>query len=73
MREYVDLEHAELVPLEDLDKPKQQVFYLLMHAVYKESTTIKIRAVFDASAKSSTGVSLNDTLGYRANYTPSID
>ncbi|XP_064397630.1 uncharacterized protein LOC135344354 [Halichondria panicea] len=56
------LEHAELVPPDDLDKPKHQVFYLPMHAVYKESTTTKVRAVFDASAISSTGVSLNDTL-----------
>ncbi len=31
MREYVDLEHAELVPPDDLDKPKHQVFYLPMH------------------------------------------
>lgn len=63
MQEYLDLGHAETVPTEDEDKPPSKVFYLPMHAVYKAtSTTTKIRAVFDASAKSSTGVSLNDTL-----------
>ena len=63
MREYMDLGHAELVPPEDLEKPVDQVFYLLMHAVYKSSTTTtKIRAVFDASAKSTSSVSLNDIL-----------
>ena len=63
MREYMDLGHAEPVSLEDLEKPEGQVFYLPMHAVYKSSsTTTKIRAVFDASAKSVTGVSLNDIL-----------
>ena len=57
------LGHAEVVPVTDLQKPIDHVFYLPMHAVYQEhSTTTKIRAVFDASAKSSTGISLNDTL-----------
>ena len=63
MQEYFDSEYAELVPNTDLEKPQQSVFYLLMHIVHKESSsTTKVRAVFDASAKSSTGVSLNDTL-----------
>ena len=55
--------HAEEVPAPDLDKHPQSVFYLPMHSVRKESsTTTKVRAVFDASAKTSTGLSLNDTL-----------
>ena len=63
IREYFELQHAEPVPTPDLDKPQHRVFYLPMHAVKKESsTTTKIRAVFDASAKSSTSVSLNDLL-----------
>ena len=63
MNEYVDLNHAELVPAADLKKPPQETFYLPMHAVRKEeSTTTKLRVVFDASAKSSTSVSLNDSL-----------
>ena len=61
--EYFDMGHAEPVPGADLGKPPSKVFYLPMHAVTKESsTTTKIRAVFDASVKTSTGVSLNDTL-----------
>ena len=60
---YFDLCHAELVPAADLEKPENKVFYLPMHAVKKESsTTTKIRAVFDASATSSSGASLNDLL-----------
>ena len=73
MREYLDLGHAEKVPIEDMEKDPSEVFYLPMHAVYKaSSSTTKIRAVFDASAKSSSGVSLNDTIGW-ANCTPPID
>ena len=63
MKEYFDLDHAELVPPEDLNKPVHDVFYMPMHAVKKEaSTTTKLRVVFDASMKTSSGVSLNDVL-----------
>ena len=63
MQEYLDLGHAEEVPSADMEKCPGEVFYLPIQAVYKfSSSTTKIRAVFDASAKSTTGVSLNDTL-----------
>ena len=63
MDEYFNFGHAEKVPLSDLEKTPSLVFYLPMHIVRKESSaTTKIRAVFDASAKTSSGVSLNDTL-----------
>jgi len=63
MKEYFDLGHAELVPLADMNVPISDTFYLPMHAVHKQSsTTTKIRAVFDASMKFASGVSLNDTL-----------
>ena len=61
--EYFKMGHAELVPKVDMEKPPHDVFYLPMHSVRKESsTTTKVRAVFDASAKTSTGTSLNDML-----------
>ena len=57
MQEYFELGHAEMVPSEDMEKDPSEIFYLPMHAVYKSSSsTTKIRAVFDASAKSSSGV-----------------
>ena len=63
MEEYLEAGHAESVPQVDLGKPTDSVFYLPIHVVRKESsTTTKVRAVFDASAKSLTGVSLNDIL-----------
>ena len=63
MEEYFEQQHAEEVPPVDLENSPEQVFYLPIHIVRKESsTTTKIRAVFDASAVTSTGVSLYSTL-----------
>ena len=60
--EYFASKHAEPVPQTDLQKPPSEVFYLPMHVVRKESSTAtKVRAVFDVSAKTSTGASLNVT------------
>lgn len=56
--EYLQFKHMELVK----DNPQQQVF-IPHHPVIKEtSTTTKVRNVFDASMKTSTGVSLNQCL-----------
>ena len=61
MREYFTLSHAEEIPTVELQKPPRQVYYMPMHAVKDSSVTTKLRVVFDASAKTSTDVSLNDT------------
>ena len=62
IEEYFTMEHAEIIPDCDLIKPESEVFYLPIHVVRKDtSSTTKVRAVFDASAKSSSGVSLNQT------------
>lgn len=58
--EYERLGHMSRIPTETVDEKTS--FYLPHHAVTKaESTTTKLRVVFDGSAKSSTGISLNDT------------
>ena len=59
--EYFQLGHAESIPTEALKKPSSEVYYMPMHAVWKDSSsTTKLRVVFDASAKSTSGPSLND-------------
>lgn len=63
VQEYITLGHAELVPKADLSKPNHLHYYLPMHGVVKaSSTSTKLRPVCDASAKTSTGISLNDQL-----------
>ena len=62
VQEYLDLGHAQPVPAETLSSSIES-FCLPMHSVVKESSTsTKLRVVFDASAKSSSGTSLNDSL-----------
>lgn len=58
MQEYIDLGHMSLVNDESNDG-----YYMPHHAVTKmSSNTTKVRIVFDASAKTSKGFSLNDSL-----------
>ena len=60
--EYFKMKHAEPVPVEELDRQCNEV-YFPRHAVRKEdSSTSKLRIVFDATAKSISVMSLNDHL-----------
>jgi len=56
-------EYCERKYLTVLDNVDGDGYYMPHHPVFKESSnTTKIRVVFDASAKTNTGVSLNDLL-----------
>ncbi|XP_023289526.1 uncharacterized protein LOC111674256 [Orussus abietinus] len=60
MREYEDLGHMTEISDEDMQKNNRH-YYLPHHAVLKQtSTTTKLRVVFDGSAKTTSGLSLND-------------
>lgn len=71
INEYLELGHmhpvciteSELIHHRPDGTSTQRSYYLPHHAVIKEeSTTTKLRVVFDASAKSSNGVSLNSAM-----------
>ena len=60
MDSYFKLDHAEVVPKEDLLKPH---YYMPVHGIVKDSsTTTRMRPVFDASATTTTGTSFDDQL-----------
>ncbi|XP_022160980.1 uncharacterized protein LOC111027071, partial [Myzus persicae] len=62
MREYESLGHMTYVSNEEIDIP-EKMCYLAHHCVLNlNSSTTKLRVVFDASTKTETGVSLNDVL-----------
>lgn len=64
MNEYLELGHI-MSKIENAESnvSSQSSYYMPHHAVLRESsTTSRIRVVFDAAAKTSTGTSLNDQL-----------
>ncbi|XP_075155812.1 uncharacterized protein LOC142229153 [Haematobia irritans] len=62
LTEYLHLGHMERIDTPSSLDP-ENVYYLPHHAVIKpESTTTKVRVVFNASSRTSNGVSLNDVL-----------
>ncbi|GJQ88544.1 hypothetical protein Trydic_g3631 [Trypoxylus dichotomus] len=61
IKEYLELGHMRKAKLYNYSTEPH--FYLPHHAIVKEnSITTRLRVVFDGSAKTSSGVSLNDTL-----------
>ncbi|UYV61591.1 hypothetical protein LAZ67_1005452 [Cordylochernes scorpioides] len=63
MKEYEHLNHMERVPIAEVKRELCRCYYMPHHPVIREqSTTTKMRVVFDASAKSENNVSLNQFL-----------
>lgn len=61
MKDYLDSGHMAEIPTSHLSSEPN--YYIPHHSIFKpDSTTTKLRVVFDASCKSSDGISLNETL-----------
>lgn len=60
LKEYLELDHMEMVEQKDICK----VRYFIPHScvIKPDSTSTKLRVVFDASAKTTNGRSLNDAM-----------
>ena len=62
LTEYQDLQHMKVVPESDVES-SQPVYYIPHHGVIRESSiTTKLRVVFNASSRTTSGLSLNDIL-----------
>ena len=74
MLEYITLGHTVAISPQDVSLPPSQSYYMPVHSVLKEtSTSTKVRAVFDASAPSASGVSLNDLLAVGPTLQPTLE
>ena len=63
IQEFLDMQHMEVIPEEEVPVEPSKLFYLPHHAVMKElSTTTKLRVVSDGSALTTNGNSLNGNL-----------
>ena len=73
MQGYVDKGHARLLRPEEANN-NNSAYYMPVHAVFKESSsTTKVRAVFDASAKTTTHKSLNELMAIGPKLQPPLD
>lgn len=58
IQQFIDMDHIELVPANEINRDESEVYYIPHHA----ANSSKFRVVFDGSVKSSSGVALNDIL-----------
>lgn len=59
--EYIELGHARYIPLELKNQNNEHKYFIPHHCVVKnDRVTTRLRVVFDASMKSTSGYSLND-------------